>query len=70
MHACQDPPRLAEISKRVEMPASTVLRMVNTLVEQAYGGGLFGVETIFGQTARLFCFASSFSKPLFIPARI
>ena len=32
----REPLRLAEISKRVEMPASTVLRMVNTLVEHGY----------------------------------
>jgi DNA-binding IclR family transcriptional regulator len=32
----REPLRLAEISKRVEMPASTVLRMINTLVEHGY----------------------------------
>ena len=32
----REPLRLAELSKRVEMPASTVLRMVNTLVEHGY----------------------------------
>lgn len=32
----REPLRLAELSKRVEMPASTVLRMINTLVEHGY----------------------------------
>lgn len=32
----REPLRLADISKRVEMPASTVLRMINTLLEHGY----------------------------------